>query len=102
MPHLISHDGLSLVGEARGTGTGALFVHANGFCKELWWPVVERLSGIRALAIDQRGHGESAVGPPPFDWWDLGRDALSWVMTLDAPRLGVGHSSGGAALAMAE
>jgi pimeloyl-ACP methyl ester carboxylesterase len=37
------------------------------------------------------------------DWWDLGRDALA-VMAGDggAFGLGVGHSSGGAALAMAE
>lgn len=100
--HLTSHDGLSLVGESHGTGPGVLFVHANGFCKELWRPVWRHLDGVRVLAVDQRGHGESEAGPAPFDWWDLGRDAAAWAVTLEGPRLGVGHSSGGAALAMAE
>lgn len=79
-----------------------LLVHANGFCKELWNPIVPDLSGVAAIAIDLRGHGGSEVGPPPFDWWDLGRDTLGWAGTLAAPRVGVGHSFGGAALAMAE
>ncbi len=99
---LTSHDGLSLAGEAHGSGPGVLFVHANGFCKELWRPVWGRVAGIRALAIDQRGHGASEIGSPPFDWWDLGRDAAAWAATLEGPRVGVGHSSGAAALAMAE
>jgi len=102
MPHLITHDGLPLVGESHGSGAGVLFVHANGFCKEVWRPVSGRLAGVRVLAVDQRGHGASGVGLPPFDWWDLGRDAAAWAATLDGPRFGVGHSSGGAALAMAE
>lgn len=102
LTNLTSHDGLLLAGEVHGSGPAVLFVHANGFCKELWRPVTQRLGGVHTVAIDQRGHGESEVGPPPFDWWDLGRDALAWAGTLTGPRLGVGHSSGGAALAMAE
>ena len=97
-----SHEGLNLVGESHGSGSSVLFIHANGFCKEVWRPVVHRLEGVRAVAVDQRGHGESEVGRPPFDWWDLGRDAIAWADAIDMPRIGVGHSSGGAALAMAE
>lgn len=103
---LRSHDGLDLaVTSWPGPEPHLLFVHATGFCKELWIPVVEELrasgftSGVTAL--DQRGHGDSGVHDPPFDWWDLGRDALTAAMASGA-RLGVGHSSGAAALAMAE
>jgi pimeloyl-ACP methyl ester carboxylesterase len=66
--------------------------------------VTTRLADVATIAIDQRGHGGSSVGEPPFDWWDLAGDVLA---VLDAraaarPTVGVGHSSGAAALAMAE
>lgn len=99
---LTSHDGLTLAGESSGVGDDVLLVHANGFHKEVWRPVTERLRAVHAVAVDQRGHGGSGVGPPPFDWWDLGADARRWAETLGRPRIGVGHSSGGAAVAMAE
>jgi pimeloyl-ACP methyl ester carboxylesterase len=93
---------LTLAGEESGAGVATLFVHANGFCKEMWRPVVDATSGIRAVSVDQRGHGDSGVGTFPFDWWDLGRDATEWSRMLPGPRVGVGHSSGGAALVLAE
>jgi len=104
VPFLTTHDGLTLAYERSGTGTPVLFAHANGFCKELWRPIERLLDHVDAVALDQRGHGSSQVGPPPFDWWDLGRDVLCAddTLALGAPRVGVGHSSGGAALAMSE
>ncbi|HAX82064.1 MAG TPA: alpha/beta hydrolase [Actinobacteria bacterium] len=102
MLRITSHDGLSLAAEERGSGVSALLVHANGFCKEMWRPVADRVQGIRAVAVDQRGHGDSAAGPFPFDWWDLGGDVDGWAAALPFPRIGVGHSSGGAALVMGE
>jgi pimeloyl-ACP methyl ester carboxylesterase len=104
MPLVTSHDGLSLAVDVRpGEGTSALFVHATGFCKETWGPVLDHLDGVPAISLDQRGHGGSGQPAPPFDWWDLGAD-LSTVLeaTNAGPVVGVGHSSGGAALAMAE
>jgi pimeloyl-ACP methyl ester carboxylesterase len=86
-----------------GRGTPVLAVHATGFCKELWTPVARLLAPHPVVATDQRGHGDSAAPPPPYDWWDLGRDALE-VLTgcgLEGP-VGLGHSSGAAALVMAE
>lgn len=79
-------------------------MHATGFGKELWEPVVRRLRRPRrVLAPDQRGHGDSDAPEPPVDWWDLGRDALAVIdhCALEHPR-GLGHSSGAAALVMAE
>jgi pimeloyl-ACP methyl ester carboxylesterase len=78
-------------------------MHATGFCKEMWGPVARLLAPQPVLAVDQRGHGDSSTPPPPYDWWDLGRDLLAVV---DACRLerpvGLGHSSGAAALVLAE
>jgi len=104
MPSFVSHDGLRLAYERSGTGTPVLFLHANGFCKEVWRPVTALLTGVDAVAADLRGHGSSPAGPHPFDWWDLGRDALALVDAFEGAGgwIGVGHSVGGAALAMSE
>ena len=86
--------------------TGLFLAHATGFCKEVWEPVVAHLRPYIAgsiVAWDGRAHGASSAGTPPFDWWDFGRDALEVVDSIDLGiRVGVGHSMGGAALAMAE
>ena len=57
----------------------------------------------RVVAPDQRGHGDSGTPALPIDWWDLGTDVLTVVeqAALEGP-VGLGHSSGAAALVMAE
>ncbi len=79
-------------------------MHATGFCKELWTPLVERhLTNHPVIAPDQRGHGDSTPITAPFDWWTLAGDTLA---VLDyagwSGVTGLGHSSGAAALVMAE
>ncbi len=85
-------------------GPGTLLIHATGFCKEVWAPVVDATRGaVPIAALDQRGHGDSSPINAPFDWWDLGRDALDVLGRLGwTSAVGVGHSSGAAALVMAE
>lgn len=103
MPEFTSPDGIPLAVSTVGDGDAhALFVHATGFCKETWLPVVERLPGVRATLLDQRGHGASGKPEPPFDWWHLGGDVLEVVGSVGSVGVAVGHSSGGAAVAMAE
>jgi len=82
-----------------------VMVHATGFCKEVAAPVVEELAAgvdaFRVVALDQRGHGDSTIPEPPYDWWDIGRDVLA-VIGDSRGVVGVGHSSGAAAIMLAE
>ena len=49
-----------------------LFIHATGFCKEVWRPVVSHLQKQRpatgTLTLDLRGHGDSPRSGPPYRW----------------------------------
>ena len=102
---MVTPGGLSLAVASWGEeGVPVVAAHATGFCKELWEPVIRRARRPwRVVAPDQRGHGESAPPPLPIDWWDLGRDLLAVVDQAAGERpVGLGHSSGATALAMAE
>jgi len=81
-----------------------LFVHASGFCKELWQPIAQRLEarfpGIVWRSIDIRGHGDSPKGEPPYEWNLLASD-VAYTVGDTSPMLGVGHSIGGALVARA-
>ncbi len=107
----IAPDGLSIAVETSSWGPdpapSVVAVHATGFCKEVLRPVVAALSSLveagAVTAVDQRGHGSSDRPEPPFDWWDLGGDVLAVVEQIGgAGPVAVGHSAGGAAVAMAE
>lgn len=86
-----------------GSGTDVLLVHATGFHAGVWLPLVSHLDGVRAAALDVRGHGRSAVPDTGMDWHGTARDVLATVdaLGLDRP-VGVGHSMGGASLLLAE
>lgn len=92
-----------------GSGPPALLHHANGFCAALWAPVAERLRGhFRVFALDARGHGDSSKPPPRpenYDWAHFGSDARAVAELLIRRHgplaLGLGHSFGGTALALA-
>jgi pimeloyl-ACP methyl ester carboxylesterase len=98
-------DGAAIAWERTGSDPIRFcLVHATGFCKETWRPVVDGMEGACTLALDQRGHGDSDPPDLPVDWWVLGRDVVSVSERFDRADavVGVGHSSGGAAVAMAE
>lgn len=88
-----------------GGGPLVVFVHATGFCKETWDPVLAELaalgSDLDAIVVDQRAHGASGGGGTTFAWSELGSD-VNAVLDGRVCRLGVGHSSGGATLVFAE
>ena len=88
-----------------GSGPPLLLAHATGFHAHVWLPVVERLRHrFHCYAFDQRAHGDSArPADDDFNWEHLGTDTLTAVVDLglDKP-FAAGHSSGAAALFLAE
>lgn len=96
--------------QGSGTGPDLLFVHATGFHGHVWAPLVSHLPArlrARALALDVRGHGESADSAPwppgGMAWENLAVDILGVVDGLEMERpLAVGHSSGASLLLLAE
>lgn len=104
----VARDGVEIAYSQWGDADASplvVFVHATGFCKELCEPVIDDLheitAGFRAVAIDQRAHGDSGVPEPPFDWWDVGRDIAELTAGTDRV-IGAGHSAGATALLLAE
>jgi pimeloyl-ACP methyl ester carboxylesterase len=90
------------VWEWPGEGSPLVFVHATGFHGRLWDSVIRLLPGRRAFAIELRGHGRSSKPEPPYRWRAFGADVAAAVRALgfeDAN--GIGHSSGGHAIALA-
>ncbi len=89
------------------TATVLLFAHATGFHGRVWEPVVAALtSRFRCLAIDLRGHGESDTPQRASLAWPCMGDDVEAVLSSDLVATGrgvhgVGHSLGGAALALA-
>jgi len=85
--------------------TVLLFSHATGFHGLVWQPVATGLADrFRCLAIDYRGHGMSETPDSAcLTWSHMGDDAEAVVESIGGHRVvhGVGHSLGGAALALA-
>ena len=101
----LSDNGSLAVTTWHGSEPGALFVHATGFTKELWRPVIDAMGAagepVAGVAFDQRGHGDSPPLAIPMDWSEIGGDVEQVAASIDPrPLIGVGHSSGGAAIAI--
>ena len=99
-------DGVDItVRDFGGTGPAVVFAHATGFCGAMFAPLIERLGPrYRSIAVDLRGHGDSA--PPPdldFHWRGFATDILTVIdeLGLDQP-FAVGHSCGATAAFLAE
>lgn len=111
MRRVTAGDGTAIACHAEPAADDAptfVFAHATGFCAAVWETV---LTGVRTsvptagiVAVDQRSHGSSETSDHPFDWWNIGTDLLAVLAEVGAtsPLIGVGHSGGGAGVALAE
>lgn len=85
---IVNVDGARIHGVDTGTGHPILFLHGMGCEAADWLPQLEALSPqYRCIAIDQRGHGQSAAGADGITLDRLAKDA---VAVLEA--LGIGHT----------
>jgi pimeloyl-ACP methyl ester carboxylesterase len=99
--HLLRIDHLA-IWEWPGSGPPILFTHATGFHGRLWDRVIEHFPHRRCLAIDLRGHGRSGKDLPSYAWKTFGEDTALVANRLELREtLGVGHSLGGHAMALA-
>jgi lipase len=86
-----------------GDGPPLVLLHATGFHAWIWAPYARRLRATHhALALDQRGHGESDKPPEGYQWTRFGEDLAGFLEALDLDRVSaVGHSKGATAIAAA-
>lgn len=81
-----------------GSGPPVYMVHGIGSRKEMWEPIVERLSadGFTCVAYDLRGHGQSPIPPVPYTLDQLVDDLEALRQRLGHEQIHViGHSLGG-------
>jgi pimeloyl-ACP methyl ester carboxylesterase len=97
---VLDRDGVALYGTVAGTGPTLLLLHAGGERRNVWDPLIEPLtaSGMRTVAFDLRGHGDSAGVATSLHV--LAADVRAMVEREGAQVILVGASLGGfAALA---
>lgn len=81
----------------RRTGSGEPVVFIHGLAEEAgsWSEVTCRLPGIRAHALDLRGHGHSSAGNGDGTLSQLAGDLLAYLDRVTGPAACVGFSLGG-------
>ncbi len=97
---LPSHDGGSIYTISRGEGPVVLFSHGVTLDVRLWFKQFEELPerGLRVVAYDQRGHGDSMSGSTGHSVDNYASDLESVIRGLDLRDVVVvGHSMGGIA-----
>ncbi|MGC6328172.1 alpha/beta fold hydrolase [Rhizorhabdus sp. FW153] len=99
-------DGIALAADVAGPADGqpVILLHGGGQTRGSWRNAVAALAraGYRALAVDQRGHGESGWSEDGDYLLDrFGEDLRRVIGSLDAPPILVGASLGGLASLLA-
>ncbi|TSE01261.1 alpha/beta hydrolase [Skermania sp. ID1734] len=93
-------DGIELAGDAWGPPDGPLvvFLHGGGQTRHSWKASCARLAdkGLRVIALDARGHGDSAWAPDgDYSRRALAGDLAEVLGQLGKPAVVVGASMGG-------
>jgi pimeloyl-ACP methyl ester carboxylesterase len=90
-------DGAVLRGHETGAGPTVLLLHAGGERRTVWEPVAQALDegGVRSVAFDQRGHGDSSGEPTTLAM--LAGDVRAMIRQQQRPVTIVGASIGGLA-----
>jgi pimeloyl-ACP methyl ester carboxylesterase len=89
------------VWQGPGNGPPILFTHATGFHARVWDRIIEQIPN-QCFAIDTRGHGRSEKHFESYDWRRFGEDTAMVAKELGLRgAVGVGHSMGGHAMALA-
>jgi pimeloyl-ACP methyl ester carboxylesterase len=97
---LPSHDGGSIYTVSRGSGPTFLFSHGVTIDSRTWVKQFAALPdrGVRVVAFDHRGHGQSTVGETGHSIENLAWDVRTVIEGLDLTDVVVvGHSMGGIA-----
>ena len=90
----IAHDRL-------GTGPPLLLVHGIGMCKEVWRPLLPRLTREReVVAVDMPGIGASPPGPGTVEGMAEALADFAAGLGLERPHVAGNSLGGGVALAM--
>jgi pimeloyl-ACP methyl ester carboxylesterase len=95
-----SHDEGSIYTVSRGKGPAVLFSHGVTLSSRLWVKQFDDLPerGLRTIAFDHRGHGDSECGTGGHSVANLADDVLTVLERLDLRDvIIVGHSMGGVA-----
>lgn len=96
-PFVQTRDGQQLFYRDAGTGKPAVFVHGWTLSSAIWRGQLDWLAskGLRAVAYDPRGHGQSTKPASGYDYDTLSGDLASVLDRLDLRDVTlVGHSMG--------
>lgn len=95
-----SHDGGSVYAISRGSGPTVVLSHGVTIDSRVWVKQLDALPerGLRVVAYDHRGHGQSVAGTTGHSLDNLGADVRTVLEGLDLRDvILVGHSMGGLA-----
>ncbi len=83
------------------SGPTVVLVHGTGFHAYVWKPIAENLGrDCQVVALDQRGHGDSAKPESGYGWEVFAADLHAFLVALGGEAVdAIGHSGGATAIA---